>query len=41
MVKAECCPNHIPMLVEIPPHLSISGFIGCLKTKVVLIGMQI
>ena len=33
MVKVECCPNHIHMLVEIPPHLNISGFMGYFKTK--------
>ena len=29
----ECCPNHIHMLVEIPSHLSVAGFMGYLKSK--------
>ena len=33
IVEAECCSNHIYMLVEIAFHLSISSFIGYLKTK--------
>ena len=26
MIEAECCSNHIHMLVNILPHLSISSF---------------
>lgn len=33
IMEAECCPDHIHMLVEIPPHLSISQFMGYLKSK--------
>ncbi|HIY03445.1 MAG TPA: IS200/IS605 family transposase [Candidatus Anaerotignum merdipullorum] len=33
IVEAECCSNHIHMLVEIPPHLNVSGFMGYLKSK--------
>ena len=33
IIAAECCPDHIHMLVEIPPHLSISSFMGYLKSK--------
>ena len=33
IVEAECCPDHIHMLVEIPPKLSVSGFMGYLKGK--------
>ena len=33
MIEAECCSNHIHMLVEILLHLSISSFIGYLKSK--------
>ena len=33
IVEAECCSNHIHILVEIPPHLSVSGFMGYLKSK--------
>ena len=30
---AECCKDHIHMLVSIPPHLSVSQFMGYLKSK--------
>lgn len=30
---AECCKDHIHMLESIPPHLSVSQFIGYLKSK--------
>ena len=33
IIAAECCPDHIHMLVEIPPHISISQFMGYLKSK--------
>ena len=33
IAEAECCSNHIHMLVEIPPHFSVSGFIRYLKSK--------
>lgn len=33
IVEAECCPNHIHMLVEIPPKMSVSSFMGYLKGK--------
>ena len=33
IVEAECCADHIHMLVEIPPHLSVSQFVGYLKGK--------
>ena len=33
IVETECCSNHIHMLVEILPHLSVSGFMGYLKSK--------
>ena len=23
IIEAECCPDHIRMLVEIPPHMSV------------------
>ena len=32
-MEAECCPDHIHMLVTIPPHLSVSSFKGYLKSK--------
>lgn len=33
MIAGECCPDHIHLLVSIPPHLSISQFMGYLKSK--------
>lgn len=33
IVKAEVCPDHVHMLVEIPPKLSVSSFMGYLKGK--------
>ncbi len=32
-MEAECCPDHIHMLLDIPPKLSVSGFMGYLKGK--------
>ena len=31
--EAEVCPDHIHMLVSIPPHISIAQFMGYLKGK--------
>ena len=33
IIEVECCPDHIHMLVEIPPHMSVSNFMGYLKSK--------
>ena len=33
IVEAEVCPDHIHMLLEIPPKMSVSGVIGYLKGK--------
>ena len=33
IIEAEACPDHIHMLVEIPPNLSVSQFMGYLKGK--------
>jgi len=33
IVEAELCSDHIHMLVEIPPKMSVSGFVGYLKGK--------
>ena len=33
IIEAECCPNHIHMLVELPPYMSVAGFMGYLKSK--------
>jgi len=37
IIQAEVCPDHIHMLVEIPPKMSVSGFVGFLKGKSSLI----
>ena len=33
IINAEVCPDHVHMLVEIPPKMSVSGFMGFLKGK--------
>ena len=33
IIEAEACPDHIHMLVTIPPHLSVAQFMGYLKGK--------
>ena len=33
IIQAEVCPDHIHMLVEIPPIMSVSSFVGFLKGK--------
>ena len=33
IIEAEACPDHIHMLVRIPPHLSIAQIMGYLKGK--------
>ena len=33
IIEAEVCPDHIYMLVEIPPKMSVSSFMGFLKGK--------
>ena len=33
IIEGEVCPDHIHMLVEIPPSISVSGFVGYLKGK--------
>jgi putative transposase len=33
IIEANACPDHIHMLVSIPPKLSVSGFMGYLKGK--------
>ena len=35
IIEANACPDHIHMLVEIPPKMSVSSFVGFLKGKVV------
>ena len=33
ILEAEACPDHIHMLVSIPPYMSIAQFVGTLKSK--------
>ena len=33
IIEAEICPDHVHMLVEIPPKISVSSFMGYLKGK--------
>ena len=33
ILEAEACPDHIHMLVKIPPKISVSSFMGYLKGK--------
>ena len=33
IVEAEICPDHVHMLEEIPPKMSVSEFVGYLKGK--------
>jgi len=33
IVEAEICPDHVHMLVDIPPKMSVSDFVGYLKGK--------
>lgn len=33
LIEAEACPDHIHMLVSIPPYLSVVQFMGYLKSK--------
>ena len=28
LLEAEACPDHIHMLVEIPPNISVASFVG-------------
>lgn len=33
IIEAEVCPDHVHMLVEIPPKVAVSSFMGFLKGK--------
>jgi len=33
IIEAEACPDHIHMLVSIPQYMSVSQFVGFLKSK--------
>ncbi len=40
MLEGEVCPDHVHILVAIPPKISVSGFVGFLKGKSSLIIYQ-
>lgn len=33
IIEAQACPDHIHMLVSIPPYMSVAQFVGTLKSK--------
>ena len=33
ILEAECCPDHIHMLVAMPPYMSVAQFMGYLKSR--------
>ena len=33
LLEGEVCPDHVHILVQIPPKMSVSGFMGYLKGK--------
>ena len=33
IIEGEVCPDHVHMLISIPPKMSVSGFMGFLKGK--------
>ena len=33
IIEAEACPDHIHMLVSIPPYMSVAQFVGTLTSK--------
>ena len=33
IIEAEICPDHVHMLIEITPKMSVSEFMGYLKSK--------
>ena len=41
LLEAEACPDHIHILVEIPPHMSVSRFMGTLKSKSALTRLRV
>ena len=40
IIEAEVCPDHVHMLVEIPPKMRVSDFMGYLKGKSALLIFQ-
>ena len=37
IIEAELCPDHVHMLISIPPKMSVSGAIGYIKGKSTLL----
>lgn len=37
IIEAEACPDHIHMLIKIPPKMSVSAAVGYLKGKSTLL----
>lgn len=37
IIEAELCPDHVHMLIKIPPKMSVSGAVGYLKGKSTLL----
>ena len=37
IIEAELCPDHIHMLIPIPPKMSVAGAIGYIKGKSTLL----
>ena len=33
IIETEACPDHIHMLVSIPPYMNVAQFVGTLKSK--------
>ena len=40
IIEGEICPDHVHILVAIPPKISVSGFMGYLKGKSSLLIFQ-
>ena len=40
IIEAELCPDHVHMLVSIPPSLSVAQFVGYLKGKSALMNFD-
>ena len=40
IIEGEVCPDHIHLLISIPPKMSVSGFMGYLKGKSSLLIFQ-
>ena len=40
IIEGETCPDHLHLLVSIPPYMSIAQFVGTLKSKRASIYLQ-